>query len=348
MWKIKIIKDWREIWADEFQTKWNKLLITSTTSHVFFHPIVAKVWIDTYLPLRKMEPIFIWGEKDDNIAFLPLVLWHKNWKNAFWKSIIPVGYSDYDYHNPLFLNEVSREELVSFWSEVSELLMEFGADEICIDGITDSCSLSDDGWEQGEICPSLNISEMNGETDLMSFFGTKLRGDIRRQIRRLNELAPLEFKQYASSMDVSSEVFDAFMEAHHKKWPNAYKAPGFHQNLVNKCSLDGPIHFSTLNVGETVVAWHLGFDFNSIYYYYMPAGNPDYLKSSPVKVHLYYLICRAIERGYTKYDHLRGDETYKSGWADGSQYVHTLQQVLNSSSTKVKESVLRIKNIIKK
>lgn len=348
MWKFEIYKDWNEIWADDFQNRWKSLLDISPTSHVFFHPIVAKVWIDTYLPLRALDPLFAWGTSDSNEVFLPLVLWHRNWKNAFLKSIIPVGYSDYDYHDPLFRNSVSKEELNVFWEDLTSELKKFGADEILIDGISDSCALQSEGWQQGEICPSLNISEMKGEPDLMGFFGTKLRGDIRRQIRRLNEVAPLEFRQYASGKDVSSEVFEAFMDAHRKKWPNAYKAPGFHQNLINKCSFNGPIHFSTLNVGDIIVAWHLGFDFNGVYYYYMPAGNPEYQKFSPVKVHLYYLICRAIERGYSKYDHLRGDETYKSGWADGSQYVHTLRQVGNGFSARVKKSILCIREFINK
>lgn len=343
MWKFNIHTDWNEIWGEEFQSKWNDLLAVSPTSHVFFHPIVAKVWINTYLPIRKMVPVFVWGTKGGNEVFLPLVLWHRNWKNAFLKSIVPVGYSDYDYHNPLFRNAVSNEELIVFWSELMAELQKVGADEILIDGITDYCASKSEGWQQGEICPSLNIAEMKGEPDLMTFFSTKLRGDIRRQIRRLNEVAPLEFKQYASGRDVPAEVFDAFMDAHRKKWPNAYKAPGFHQNLIDKCSLEGPIHFSTLNVGETVVAWHLGFVFKGTYYYYMPAGNPEYLKSSPVKVHLYHLICSAIEQGYTKYDHLRGDETYKSGWADGSQYVNTLKVEGSSISTKLKKFLLMLR-----
>lgn len=348
MWKIRIINDWKEIWGNEFQTQWNELLMVSPTSHVFFHPTVARIWIDTYLPLRVLDPLFVWGTNDSNEVFMPLVLWHRNWKSAFLKSIVPVGYSDYDYHNPLFRNSISNEDLDAFWKDLTSELKKVGADEILIDGITGSCASHSGSWMQGEICPSLNISEMKGEPDLMAFFGTKLRGDIRRQIRRLKEVAPLEFKQYASGKDVPSEVFEAFMEAHRNKWPKAYKAPGFHQNLINKCSLDGPIHFSTLNVGDTVVAWHLGFDFKGIYYYYMPAGNPEYLKFSPVKVHLYHLICRAIERGYTKYDHLRGDETYKSGWADGSQYVNTLYILGSGTAARLKDKILNIRKIIKK
>ena len=81
-------------------------------------------------------------------------------------------------------------------------------------------------------------------------------------------------------------------------------------------------------------------------YYYMPAGNPEYQKYSPVKIHLYYLICRAIKKGLVKYDHLRGDETYKSGWADGSIYVNSLRQFNSSLSTNMKRSLLKFRSVI--
>ena len=133
---------------------------------------------------------------------------------------------------------------------------------------------------------------------------------------------------------------------HTLRWPHAYKAPLFHKNLLGLCGINGPVHFSTLSVGDVVVAWHLGFEDDSTYYYYMPAGNPEYQKYSPVKIHLYYLICRAIKKGLVKYDHLRGDETYKSGWADGSIYVNSLRQFNSSLSTNMKRSLLKFRSVI--
>ena len=181
----------------------------------------------------------------------------------------------------------------------------------------------------------------------MAFFGTKLRGDIRRQIRRLGEMGTLRFVEYASVKDIPENLFEQFMEAHRQKWPNAYKAPHFHERLVAACGVDGPIHFSVMMLDETPIAWHLGFEYQGVYYYYMPAGNPEYLKQSPVKIHLYHLILRAIEKGYTLYDHLRGDETYKSGWSDGFKYVNDLAVISSSVSSKIKHGILNLKALIR-
>jgi CelD/BcsL family acetyltransferase involved in cellulose biosynthesis len=181
----------------------------------------------------------------------------------------------------------------------------------------------------------------------MAFLGTKLRGDIRRQIRRLGEMGELRFVEYASVNDVPSGLFELFMEAHRLKWPHAYKAPHFHERLVAACGLNGPIHFSAMMLDDTPIAWHMGFEWQGVYYYYMPAGNPDYLKQSPVKLHLYHLILRAIERGYTLYDHLRCDETYKSGWSDGLQYVNNKTIHSGSVPSKIKHGFLKLKALIR-
>lgn len=122
-WTFEIYDNWKDIWGEAHLNRWSEILNTSPNAHVFFHPSLVKAWVDTYLPLRKLTPIFIWGKcVDGNEAFLPLVLWAKNWKNAFLKSIIPVGYSDYDYHDPIFLRTPNPDETNVFWKEIDTLL----------------------------------------------------------------------------------------------------------------------------------------------------------------------------------------------------------------------------------
>lgn len=350
MWKFDIIEDWEKVWSEKHLCKWNDLLMQSSTSHVFFHPLLVRIWIDTYLPLRNFTPIFVWGESENgnNSAFLPLVLWRKDWRGAFLYSIIPVGYSDYDYHDPLFINSPDAVELATYWEELLIRLQSYHADEVLLNGFRDRCIASNGLWLQGEICPSLDLTKINSEESLMAFFGTKLRGDIRRQMRRLGEMGTLRFVEYASEKDIPEGLFEQFMDAHRQRWPNAYKAPLFHERLVEACSLNAPIHFSAMMLDETPIAWHLGFEFQGVYYYYMPAGNPDFQKQSPVKIHLYYLILRAIGKKYVLYDHLRGDETYKSGWSDGLQYVNN--RIIHSGriSSMIKHGLIKVKEFIRK
>lgn len=346
MWKFYITDNREEIRSEKYQTRWFDMMNCSPNSHVFFHPTLVRVWIETYMQLRKMYPLFIWGHTDDGVeVFFPLVLWKKNWRGAFIKSIIPVGYSDYDYHDPLFNRPVTDEQRDSFWLELTQTLAQYGADVVEIDGIRDAMIPVSSDWRQDEICPCLNLSGLNNEEGLLDFLKPKLRGDVRRQIRRLSEQGALELKEYNDH--VPHDIFENFIKVHSRKWPCAYKAPGFHQSLINEIHGDSSVHFSTLELEGNPIAWHLGFKYNNTYYYYMPVGNQEYEKYSPVKIHLYYLIVECIKRGYVLFDHLRGAETYKEGWSDGCVYVNHLCSWSDNPTAMLKKLVLKLKQKIK-
>ena len=347
MWKFHITDSWEKIQSEEYQTRWINILNCSPTSHVFFHPALVQIWVESYLHLRKMRPLFIWGHVDGEVeVFFPLILWEKNWKGAFIKSIVPVGYSDYDYHDPLFSRTITDVEKESFWSDLMIFLTHCDADVIEIDGIRDYMISTLAIWQKDEICPCLDLSELNNEEELQFFLKPKLRGDVRRQIRRLTEQGNLELNEYYDHVPYG--LFEDFMKAHSRKWPNAYKAPGFHPALINMIHGNSPVHFSTLNLNGKTIAWHLGFKYNNIYYYYMPIGNHEYEKYSPAKIHLYYLLAKFIKRGYTLFDHLRGSETYKDGWSNRQIYVNHIRVYNKKATTKLKLLVLKIKKIIKK
>lgn len=332
-------------------SQWHFQLISewpmrAVSSHVFYHPVMIKVWLDTYRLFRDMEPIFIRAISADCELFIPLVLWRKNWKNAYVRTIIPVGYSDYDYMNPIVSNSVTTTMMEAFWSElIGYIQQHYRFDCLCFDGITDVAAVGS-GWRKGEICPLLDLRNINSEDELMAFFKTSLRGDIRRQMRRLSELGDLKFREYSCWDELSHATFTEFMKQHSLRWPYAYKAPHFHENLLKAGLKAGIVHFSTLSVNSTEIAWHLGFSYQGRYYYYMPAGSQEYFKYSPTKVHLFYLVRRAVELGFAVFDHLRGEENYKSGWSNDYQFVNTLSLVNDRIMSRIKFNMLKIRGLI--
>lgn len=327
--------------------EWSALIEHGECSHVFFHPAMVKAWLETYQPLRNIEPFIIRATDGDNVALMPMVLWHKNWKNAFQKAIVPVGYSDFDYHDPLFLHRPSEQSLAEYWKGLIKFIAaNFRYDTFSTDGITDSLTTSNLNWRQGEICPLLNLTDIHSEEELMSFFKTSLRGDIRRQMRRLEEIGSLKLTEYRSFDEIPPETFAKFMEQHTLRWPGAYKAPHFHENLLRHGLDAGVAHFSVLSAGEHEIAWHLGFTHRGRFYYYMPAGNRDFLKHSPTKIHLFFLVRRAVEMGYAVYDHLRGEETYKSGWSNAAQHVNSLTLESEELTSKIKHNILNMRRLI--
>lgn len=329
----------------EIVKEWQDIAKYAQQPNVFFNPEIANSWIRTYRCLRKIEPVFVRAiSSNGNIAFLPMVLWYRNWKNAFVKTIIPVGYSDFDYHDPIFSKKTSDAEYDSFWEELLYRLEGFGADEICTDGVRHS---NDSGiWEKGEICPFLELRNLDSEEDLLKFLKTSLRGDIRRQIRRINEIGELSLKHY-NSWEEASATFDKFITEHSLRWPNAYKAPEFHKHLLQDGLPSGLVDFSSLNAGNQPIAWHLGFHHNGHFYYYMPCGDHKFSQYSPVKVHLFKLISNSIQQGDILFDHLRGDETYKGGWSNGSRHVYNRRIVNNRISSKLKFAMTNIAHRIR-
>lgn len=281
-WNFEILKQVNGSWPSAAMDEWHELAEAGVCSHVFFHPAMVKAWLETYKPLRHIKPLMIRADNGDNVALLPMVLWHRNWKNAFQKAIVPVGYSDFDYHDPLFRNHPSEHSLSEYWDGLIKFIdANFKYDTFTTDGITDSLTAPSQNWQQGEICPLLNLNDIHSEEELMSFFKTSLRGDIRRQMRRLEEIGSLKLTEYHSFDEVPQETFAKFMEQHTLRWPKAYKAPHFHENLLRYGLNAGVVHFSVLSAGEHEIAWHLGFTHRGRFYYYMPAGNQVFSNTLP-------------------------------------------------------------------
>lgn len=345
-WSFEVIDTWNDSFSDANFERWQSLMDSAESKHVFFHPVLVKSWIDTYLPIRNLKPIFLWGRSHSgNQMFMPLVLWKRNWKNAFIKSIVPVGYSDFDYHDPICLHSLSDQELNDFWNELFEFLKTFKADEILIDGVCHNGS-NDTLWQQGDMCPSLSLATMNSDEDLFKFLKTSLRGDVRRQTRRLQENGDLTLRKY-TSWEEASETFDKFMTEHRNKWPNAYKAPHFHENLLKHGLKSGIVDFTAMAIDDEPISWHLGFHYDGRYYYYMPCGDRGFAKMSPVKVHLFNLISQSIKNGDTVFDHLRGSENYKDGWSDSFQCVHNACLVNSNAISKLKTSLSKLIHSLK-
>lgn len=341
-WCFNIIDTWDQVWDSENVARWYSVLQQSSTAHVFFHPSIARAWVDTFLPLRRMQPVFIWATSNEgNEGFLPLVLWARNWKNACLHILVPIGYSDFDYHSPVFRQPV--EDKNRFWRQ----FLSFVADNVrydtaYIDGIQSEWVGDDSCWIRNELCPSLIFEAVSTDSDVMSMLNTKLRGDLRRQMRRLSEKGILRLHVYEGS-DEAREPFNAFLQEHACKWPKAYKAPQFHWNLLVKGFSEGLVHFSSLELSGKPVAWHLGFAFRGRFYYYMPVSNHDLSAYSPGKILLYLLVEWAANHGYTTFDFLKGDESYKKTWSNRQDHVFSVMLQSGRASSRLKRLLLSLR-----
>lgn len=347
---FKWITTWDAIWSEEFLRQWQQWMEESKNTHVFFHPMVVKTWVDTYLPIRDLQPIFCIANSNDISVFFPMVLWRRNWKNTFENVVIPVGYSDFDYHDPIVIGN-TKISWENFWNQ---LLLEINSkwkgdfDRIEIDGIRRNSISSSKLWKEVESCPYIDLSLFSNIDDFLKSLKRNLRQDTKRRLRRLEENNATKFEVFGpDEVSKALETLPEMFKHHRLRWPNAYKAPGFHENLVKALLPTGLMHFSRIVFDGNPISWRIGFIYKERYYSYMPAFDEAYKQYSPGKVHLLYCIDDAIKRGIKVYDQLRGDELYKSEWTQTVDSVYTYNYVNNQWKSKVKTVLLRIKHAIK-
>jgi CelD/BcsL family acetyltransferase involved in cellulose biosynthesis len=335
VWQFHWLTDWREIWQEGFVQQWQEWLDSSFSAHVFFHPALAKAWIETYLPLRDLHPCFLIAESADHTVFLPLVLWHRNWKNAFQWLLIPVGCPDYDYHDPIVVGVKFTFTVDSFWRQFEQELRKTSPvkfDRLALDGIRKSLAPSsinmgnNMNWTRSTVCPWIDLSKFKSPEEFLPSLRTSLRQDLRRQQRRISETGEIQFLVFTEATEVEAQQeLSAFLIAHKRRWPMAYKAPHFHELLI-KFGLPAKIvHFSTLRINGNALAWHLSFIYRDRIYSYMPAQEEAFGNLSPGKVLLLKCIEDSIARRLNVYDFLRGEESYKSIWTDKAESLWSFQ-----------------------
>lgn len=346
-WEIEIVSDWNEIYSVKFQLKWQEYIEGAFHPNVFFHPSLCMPWIETYRPLRNMKPVFSVARRNDTTVFLPLVLWRQNWKNAFRKLLVPVGYSDFDYHDPITSARMGTEEWASFYSALFIRLREkLKFDEIDINGLRSELPISDYFSAEEEVSPYFDLTSFSGEKDLLENLKGSLRGDLLRQIRRINSRGELSLYRIRT-IDEALDLLPRLMELHSSRWPSSYKAPFFHENLIKKGIESGITDFTALKSGDDFLSYNIGFNFNDIYYYYMPAIDPIFENLSPGKVHLFLLIRSSVENRFMGFDHLRGDENYKTDWSNHISQLYRVHSVSRNPVSGLKHFLVASKSRIR-
>lgn len=74
------------------------------------------------------------------------------------------------------------------------------------------------------------------------------------------------------------------------------------------------LNLSFLEVNGNAISCSLGFEYNNVYYYYLPAFDPSYYSYPLGKIHITYILKELFDKGFKEFDFLRGDEEYKSLW----------------------------------
>lgn len=296
--------------------RWEALLDRAEEPHVFATPPLVRAWWLASQRVYEIAPRFLFAMHDGATVFIPLVIIKHGLTNAFLRTLTSVGHAEYDYHDPI-ASGMAEAQWPSFWSSFSiEVNKRWGGefDLARLGGLRSCPSINGTKVVTGR-APYFRIAGLSFAENFLAALGTSLRGDIRRQLRRLEQLGTVGFRVLQPhETDAALIWLPAILEQHSNKWPNSYKLPGFHEAIVREALPTGQLHISELKVADVVVSRHLGFFYRGRFYWYMPVYNFAYQSYSPGKMHLYFCALDAIFRGGEVFDLLRGEEDYKRQW----------------------------------
>jgi CelD/BcsL family acetyltransferase involved in cellulose biosynthesis len=352
-WKFEWLTSWEEIWTSNFVTEWRNWMAVSPNAHVFFEPSIVKAWAITYDKLHTIQPRFLIARSDSgSITFIPLVYRKNNWKNAWLRVLQPVGYSEFDYHDPIVMSNSIVSD-TNFWKVILEEVTtrwKGTLDIVIINGLHYNPRPAIEKLQPAALAPYINLTGFSSIDDFSRSLSRSFRGDIKRQKQRIETQGKLKLHVYGQNeTEKALTTLPLIVEEHNKKWPLSYKAPGFYENLIRNCLQSGSLHMSEVLLDDQPISWHIGFIYKSRYYWYLPVYRSEYSQYSPGKLHLYMCIEEALRKNVIVFDLLKGDEDYKKQWTNKNAALFDLRYNSQNIISLIRTALLyNVKPIISK
>jgi len=173
-------------------------------------------------------------------------------------------------------------------------------------------------------CPYLELSD-DWDRYLATLTPTR-RQTLRRKERHLRQHHAVTLRDYDAA-DLE-EGLKRLVMLHERRWAGggggaepggAFQDPGIrrlHGRFAAELAARRQLWLTTLDVdGEPAAAWY-GFTCRDTVYFYQSGRDPRWERESVGQILMGAMIRRAIERGYRRFDFLRGDDAYKRHWTE--------------------------------
>lgn len=347
-WNIRIITDWDEIYSSEFQSQWLLWVENAVNSHIFFHPVMVAAWIKAYSKIWEMKPLFVLAENEETTIFYPLVQLTQGYRSFFRKIIAPVGYSSFDYSDPLVLGH--SEKLHSdFFEILIKELRAFNFDLLKLKGLHTILPADLLKCTCKEMCYFNNLLSLKENVNSLLFqMSPKNRSEHLRVERRIKELGEITFKVVRyDSINLKFELQE-FIKNYKKRWPGAYFAPDFHESLVRNGIKENMVWFSLLKLDHKSIGWAIDLVWKNRCYAYMHAYDREFVSYAPGRTHLMQRIKQAHASGLEFFDLLSGSETYKSEWFNEFVYIYNYETYSEGIYSRLKNQLNDLKGKIKR
>ncbi|HYP23002.1 MAG TPA: GNAT family N-acetyltransferase [Actinomycetota bacterium] len=306
---------------------WPGLLKRDPDRHVFATPEWSRVWWEEFAGDKELLVLEM-TRGDETVAIVPLYR-----KAGAGRRILQfVGGIDLtDYLGPICAAEDRRAvagALVAWlrseeagWDELDahNMPVPLGFAEYLVER-ADTCDFRF-ALDQEETAAVLPLPG-DWETYLMRL-DSKERHELKRKRRRLTRDHPDAVFRTATPETLAADM-KTFVDMHrgaegHKGHFMRPEIATFFERMAGAFMPLGWLRLDFLEVGGRAVAATFAFELDGVFYLYNSAYEPDAARVSPGLMLVSWLVEGCIERGFEKFDFLRGPERYK--YQLGSQAV---------------------------
>lgn len=301
----------------------------SESSYVFQTREWLNLWLDTYGRTQNITPVVfdIQDRHDSGRLILPLAI--RNLGPGV-RVLTVLGGFHADYAgaqlsgDPRYLNAKTCWTAIDNWARTNKI------DLISIPRIPEFIGQQPNPLASPDLLPCENSGQISLPQGWPEFynqrFKTRVKADIRRQMKRLSALGTLSFRT-ASTLQEALQLTTTMIEQKRIRYREMGVTDQFchseaytlYHRLTETLWPTGVVHVAGLFVDQDVIATHWGAQFQNRFYYLMPAHQGgEWTKYSPGKLLLQHLVEHAATQGCTVFDLTVGGESYKDDWCDSN------------------------------
>ncbi|MGB7220063.1 MAG: GNAT family N-acetyltransferase [Vicinamibacterales bacterium] len=318
---------WEDVWAPEFRSEWDRLLAASSSANVYHHPDLVRAWADTHGLAIGAQPFFgIANGPDGTHVLCTFVVIVQRGRYAARRVLGPAGLSFFAYHDPLLAGsyDPGRVDWSAFWDALRSSVGD-RCDHALIPSVHATFAAGPLARTAGDESPVLALAGLASLDEALGRCSANHRGDVGRRLRRLRERGEVAFSiadGQASAGGALEDFHERFVPAYTTYWRSRPEGcmldrPGvraFVERVVSEGVPSGWAHYDRLSLNGRSIAWHIGLTFRNRMYWWIPAHDLAWQRSSPGKVLLAMLIERAIASGVEELHLLTGAQRYKVEW----------------------------------
>lgn len=182
-------------------------------------------------------------------------------------------------------------------------------------------------WNAGYRCPYLALP--SSWDAYLSSLSANRRQVLRRRERNLERDHDVALTDYGPENLAAG--WHHLVELHERRWAdggggtfNDRRVERLHRAFAAELARRGQLWLATLDLdGAPAAAWY-GFAERDTVYFYQSGRDPRWEDKSVGVALMVKMIRRAIERGYRRFDFLRGEEPYKREWTAAAAVTQEL------------------------